>query len=163
MICPKCKKNKQRRSFSRNITTKSGLQVNCKDCFSAYHRRRRVEDPDLYKKSSNRVLSISLVKKVLSFFDRKSCVDCGESNPLVLQFDHIRGTKNFSIANALVQRYSWETILSEIEKCDIRCANCHSIVTHKRKNSIKWQLLHPELEMTLNGEFKSHPDRLVRR
>jgi hypothetical protein len=52
-------------------------------------------------------------------------VDCGESDPVVLDFDHVRGSKRFSIAIAVTLGYPWETLLREIEKCEVRCANCH--------------------------------------
>ena len=60
------------------------------------------------------------------------CIDCGESNPLVLDFDHVRGNKKMCISNMVRNSYSIETIQKEIEKCEIRCSNCHRIVTHKR-------------------------------
>jgi len=53
-----------------------------------------------------------------------ACVDCGEQDPLVLEFDHVRGRKKGNIAQ-MAHTHVWETVLQEIEKCDVRCANCH--------------------------------------
>lgn len=54
------------------------------------------------------------------------CIDCGESDPVVLDFDHIDpATKTRSIARMLSGHVKWENILKEIEKCEVRCANCH--------------------------------------
>lgn len=54
------------------------------------------------------------------------CVDCGESDPIVLEFDHVRGTKKKNVSRmACGSTYSWTAIKIEIDKCDIRCANCH--------------------------------------
>ena len=64
-----------------------------------------------------------------------SCVDCGESNPLVLDFDHVKGIKIGCISNMVRGSYSLETIQAEIDKCEVRCANCHRIITNKRKRN----------------------------
>lgn len=59
------------------------------------------------------------------FFIGKSCVDCSESDPVVFEFDHIDPTiKKYQIGDMLCS-HTWTTILTEIEKCVIRCANCH--------------------------------------
>lgn len=66
----------------------------------------------------------------MEYLSDKSCVKCGYSNPLALEFDHIDpNTKLFGIARALTNTISWENILKEIDKCQILCANCHKIKT----------------------------------
>ena len=67
------------------------------------------------------------------------CVDCGEDNPIVLEFDHVRGVKKANISDMARQSYSIKTIQKEIDKCEIRCANCHREATHKRRNSCNLQ------------------------
>ena len=54
------------------------------------------------------------------------CVDCGEGDPIVLEFDH-RDPKNklFALGAAVGLGYSLVRVIDEIEKCDVRCANCH--------------------------------------
>ena len=61
------------------------------------------------------------------------CIDCGEENPVVLEFDHIRGKKRGNISDMSHQSFSIETIQLEIEKCEVRCANCHRIATYMRR------------------------------
>jgi hypothetical protein len=70
--------------------------------------------------------------KVYDYLSIHSCVDCGESDPVVLEFDHVREKKEWDIAKMLTQAYSWDTILKEIAKCDVRCANCHKRRTAKQ-------------------------------
>lgn len=64
--------------------------------------------------------------KLFDYLSTKSCVDCGENNPVVLEFDH-KGLKGKfkSVAKMLSGHYGWESVLLEIRKCEIRCANCH--------------------------------------
>ncbi len=51
------------------------------------------------------------------------CVNCGSTDNL--QFDHIdHGQKSFDVADRLAQ-YSWDRLLTEIEKCQLLCFVCH--------------------------------------
>lgn len=63
---------------------------------------------------------------------QSKCIDCGETNPLVLDFDHVHGRKKECISNMVRSAYSLKTIKREIEKCEVRCSNCHRIATYKR-------------------------------
>lgn len=58
------------------------------------------------------------------------CVDCGETDPVVLEFDHI-DTKSFDIAYG-IRNNSWESVLREMDKCEVVCANCHRRRTSRR-------------------------------
>jgi hypothetical protein len=61
------------------------------------------------------------------------CADCGNYYPYyMMDFDHLRDKKKGLAAMSL---YGWGTILKEIEKCEVVCANCHRIRTFKRKEN----------------------------
>lgn len=60
------------------------------------------------------------------------CADCGvKYPPYVMQFDHL-SDKQFTLSRARGQSASVETILAEIAKCELVCANCHAERTHSR-------------------------------
>lgn len=62
------------------------------------------------------------------------CIDCGYAeHAQALQFDHISDNKKASVSNLIRSDYAWSTILEEINKCEIRCANCHAVMTAYRK------------------------------
>lgn len=62
------------------------------------------------------------------------CVDCGYSeHPVALDFDHVDGDKVSGIAALVTRLAPWPEILSEIAKCEVRCANCHRIKTHESR------------------------------
>jgi hypothetical protein len=61
---------------------------------------------------------------VFKYLSEHPCKDCGESDPLVLEFDHIKGKKRCSPFGMASQ--SLEAIIKEIKKCIVRCANCHT-------------------------------------
>jgi len=60
-------------------------------------------------------------------------MDCGESNPLVLDFDHKDpNKKSFTIGSVARKGWSLEVLYKEIDKCDVVCANCHRIRTARQ-------------------------------
>jgi hypothetical protein len=63
---------------------------------------------------------------------RRPCDDCGQMfPPYVMDFDHREPTKKlFAITTGSAQLMSREKLISEIEKCDIVCANCHALRTY---------------------------------
>jgi hypothetical protein len=84
---------------------------------------------------SKRRLRLQRTTWLLNYFEAHPCRDCGESDPVVLDFDH-HGNKAFEIGEALTYR-RWETILAEIAKCDVVCANCHRRRTARRRGSVR--------------------------
>lgn len=71
----------------------------------------------------------------LSYIKAKSgCIKCGEKDYVVLEFNHICGaTKLFNIGKTKGKSKSWKTILKEVEKCEVLCANCHKLVTAREQ------------------------------
>jgi hypothetical protein len=84
---------------------------------------------DLYNAQKRHRLKVRL--KLFDFLSKRSCIDCGENDPIVLEFDHKKaGSKFKQISQMLSGHYSWESVQKEITKCDIRCANCHRKKTY---------------------------------
>lgn len=48
-------------------------------------------------------------------------MDCGESDPVVLEFDH----RDPSLKLGRVMEVTNMRLEDEVDKCDVRCANCH--------------------------------------
>jgi hypothetical protein len=61
------------------------------------------------------------------------CIDCGyDANPAALDFDHdLESPKGFNIGINL--GLSWPRLVEELQKCVIRCANCHRINAVKNR------------------------------
>jgi hypothetical protein len=65
------------------------------------------------------------------------CLDCNISYPYyVMHFDHIDPSTKIDKITSIISSKSMQTALDEIEKCDLVCANCHSIRTWKRQHGI---------------------------
>jgi hypothetical protein len=70
-----------------------------------------------------------------------SCADCGNKYPYyVMDFDHKDEEKARGIAQMVIHN-KWSNVIKEVAKCDVVCANCHRIRTHKANHHIarKWR------------------------
>src|SRR5438128_1923612 len=61
------------------------------------------------------------------------CTDCSRTYPYyVMDFDHVRGEKKDTVCNLAKKWSALSTLVTEIEKCELVCSNCHRIRTHNR-------------------------------
>ena len=140
MICIKCKEDRKEIEFNwrklnivRNKT--------CKECHRKYLKAHYKLNKAKYKskaQNNQKKYYIANRNKILQYLSDKRCIDCGIDNILVLEFDHVSSNKSDNVCSML-RSFSWLSILSEINKCDIVCSNCHQIRTHKRANDYKWK------------------------
>jgi 5-methylcytosine-specific restriction endonuclease McrA len=75
---------------------------------------------------------IKIRKLILQYLIEHPCIKCGESDPIVLDFDHLRD-KTKSISRYISGHTGWKRISKEIEKCQVLCANCHRRKTYHEK------------------------------
>ena len=73
---------------------------------------------------------------VKNFLLLHPCLDCNNSDIRVLEFDHIRD-KVADISYAVSSGWSLKRLQSEMDKCEIRCANCHRIKIIKERQDSK--------------------------
>jgi hypothetical protein len=137
-ICSSCKQVKNKSEFHSNRVKKDGLSSQCRSCKASSQRRwyvghtkeqmERIQNRKTEYRNLNR-------QKIKDYLSVHPCVDCGEKDIIVLEFDHLKD-KKFEICD-MSYSYSWDSILKEIEKCEVRCANCHRRITHKRRLECK--------------------------
>jgi hypothetical protein len=65
------------------------------------------------------------------------CLDCGETNAVLLQFHHRNGKEKYVIG--MYTRWSLNRLKEEIAKCDVLCANCHIIRHHNEQTGYNAQ------------------------
>ena len=70
-------------------------------------------------------------KKLADIKTASGCVDCGENNHIVLDFDHLRD-KKYNVSRMIHDGFSWKAIMNEIKKSEVVCANCHRVRTYAR-------------------------------
>jgi hypothetical protein len=134
--CATCKQYKDESEFNWRWKSLGILQPSCRNC-QKEHRRTWYEshkDQHLENVYERKKKVIQDSKEyVWNFLSTHPCVDCGESDPMVLEFDHISGSKKSNISVMAGQGYSLTAIQREIEKCVVRCANCHRRKTSKER------------------------------
>jgi hypothetical protein len=70
-------------------------------------------------------------RRLAKIKEDSGCVDCGITNHIILDFDHLQN-KKYNISRMIHDGFSWEAIKKEIAKCEVVCANCHRIRTYDR-------------------------------
>lgn len=124
--CPTCKKEKDYKEFSPGKGRYDGLQSICRECKRNYDKQWYSKKPQEFrdkKFAKQQKLRRSKLQFIVDYLKLHPCVDCGESNPIVLEFDHCKGQKDFTICDGI--HHSLKRIQNEIKKCEVRCANCH--------------------------------------
>lgn len=131
-ICSTCKLLKD--NFYKNKRRADGLQTYCIDC-SKEHSKKCYKNFSEDKKQEIKKLAtnkrIRNTQFLWDFLKRNPCIDCGEADPIVLDLDHIRD-KVINVSDLVQQAGSIERIQEEINKCEVRCANCHRRKTSKQ-------------------------------
>ena len=84
------------------------------------------------KRARKKLASVRKRDFLLAYLRSHPCVDCGETDIVVLEFDHVRGEKVNNIGN-LLWKGLYELFVIEVLKCDVRCANCHKRKTAKEQ------------------------------
>lgn len=131
--CTKCGVRKPLDQFPPVRRGAPRLQSWCRACFAAANATNYRKDAERVKTRVRSYLAARRAEfraKLVAYLREHPCVDCGEADILVLEFDHIR-EKTADVSTLLTGAHSWSRILSEIEKCDVRCANCHRIRTSR--------------------------------
>lgn len=122
--CSKCKKEQTLDQFRKNSKAKDGKHPWCKACFAEYERDR-YQNGDRERKERNKASIINKRRDFIwNILTAAQCKVCGLDDPLVLEFDHRDPeTKAYNITD--MYNLAESTIQTEIDKCDILCANCH--------------------------------------
>lgn len=133
-VCTRCRDKKRLTEFNFASNLKKfpdGRQSHCRLCSKAYYQANKV----------NHYRNVAAAKKrrremnrrwILAHFKKHPCLDCGETDPVVLDFDHVRGKKLGNVSH-LTFDVSLTTLKAEVAKCEVRCANCHRRATARRR------------------------------
>jgi hypothetical protein len=124
--CGRCGHSKPPAEFAWRRKARGQRDNYCRGCRAEYKQEHYAANRARYIAAAlrrNQAIARERAAYLVEFFADHRCVDCGESDPLVLEFDHLRD-KSFGISKGL-RDHSWQAVLDEIDKCDVVCANCH--------------------------------------
>lgn len=120
-ICKSCETEKPISKFYKNKKNIDGYENNCKKC----REKRKTEIKSITREQ------IKEFKKTLK------CSNCGNSDYRVLDFHHVNpNEKEMGISEMLSNRYTFEKIKKEIDKCIVLCSNCHRIHHYEERKNL---------------------------
>lgn len=140
--CSDCQELKNPDEFRKNKNRPDGLSPYCTPCGrlrdKATYARNRERNPGPEKTAIRVETQVQAIARARAFardyLSTHPCVDCGEDDLVVLEFDHVRDVKVFNISKGAAQGYTNDRLADEISKCEVRCANCHRRITAQRGN-----------------------------
>ncbi len=139
--CSRCKINKPLSEYNWKIKNVKRAFY-CRDCSRKYIREHYIKNQKYYMDKAharNKVIKEKAFVYISSYFLKHPCIDCGETDILVLEFDHRdKSTKEKNISSIIRNYGSIDQLVKEIAKCDVRCANCHRRRHEKENNG--WRL-----------------------
>lgn len=146
-VCPGCHTERELTDFVFKNKRRGIRQSRCKFCTRARGVRHYQENKNAYISKARRYDASyrqTVGKYVVDYLMCHPCVDCGNGDIDVLDFDHVRGKKYKEVSLMVKGRFSLEKVRSEISKCEIRCANCHR-KRHKRLRDEKTRVLYTDM------------------
>lgn len=139
--CSRCNKEKPAEEFNFKYKKKGLRQKSCRVCTRLEIKNHYDHNREYYlNKANKRNSTIRQENRIYlwKYLTQHPCVDCGEKDPIVLEFDHIKD-KRFNI-NFLVRNNRVKQIANEISKCIVRCANCHRRKTAAQFSWYKYKI-----------------------
>lgn len=138
-ICPGCGEERDAElDFSWKYKDRGIRNTRCKSCQSRVSKEHYTNNKQSYI-GRTRVREVLVTednrRKLAEYLSCHPCVDCGQTDIRMLDFDHVRGKKSSEISRMMNVGCSWLTIEAEIAKCEVRCANCHRIREGKKNGS----------------------------
>jgi hypothetical protein len=118
--------------FNLRRSSPDGCQPRCRRCGQIWYQVNRENHK---KNTMARTKAVRVANRAFlaDYLAEHPCVDCGESDVRVLEFDHLPGQEKLAdVTLLLAQCHSWKLILAEIAKCEVCCSNCHKKRTNMR-------------------------------
>ena len=114
------------------------------------------------KSRNSKLRARAYVARVLS---ESACAWFGESNPMVLEFDHgDHSSKSHNVSRMVSMGYAVAAVAEEVAKCVVLCANCHRVKTHKERGTQAWHRYGDKYKHGPDAacSTRDHPPKTVR-
>lgn len=123
-----------------------------------YNKRRgfmgkRQRSYEIREKAAIQRMKGRKITFLLDYLLQHPCIDCGETDIRVFDFDHKdRSTKKEGVGNLMRGGRSIDLVIEEVSKCEVRCANCHRKKTQDEIKSWKSRI-HAIMSGEINGRL----------
>lgn len=127
--CPKCDTEKPTDEFWKSRRHADGFQTYCKLCSTA--RRIKHYQDNRERESGLRDSWNRAYRDWFASLKDGPCSDCaGRFHPAAMHWHHLPGAvKTHNVSQMVSRRMKKTTVLAEIAKCELLCANCHAVRT----------------------------------
>lgn len=133
--CIKCGETDKTKFYARKYA------CYCKECQKDYSRKYHEDNRAVATKQNRTRLERYRERNnffICEYLLEHPCVDCGETDIVVLEFDHV-GNKVENVSLLVGRARSINIIKAEMDKCEVVCANCHRRRTAERADQFKWR------------------------
>ena len=136
--CGRCRRRRPANEFNWRNKAHTRRQSYCRECGNQAWREWYRSEPNrkrhLEQLSRRRIRRIERNRRLVRWLKSAPCTDCQGVYPShVMDFDHIE-SKSREIPY-LVYSSSTETLIEELKKCQVVCANCHRQRTERRRTT----------------------------
>ena len=117
-----------------------GVSGECKQCKKLYNQDHYAKTKDRWKDTRAEQRESGVLKSQMflrEYLLQHPCVDCGETDLMVLEFDHLPQFQKIKDVTRLIG--SNKLLVDEVAKCEVRCANCHRRKTFERSGIGWWR------------------------
>src|SRR5678815_4559275 len=124
-----CGETKSEADFAFADMARGTRQRHCRKCQAAYRRAHYLANREEYiRREVARINRYRIENRVLmlAYLLAHPCVDCGQTNPVTLDFDHRDPSVKRGNIGFIAARKPWHLVLPEIAKCDVGCKLPHA-------------------------------------
>ena len=133
--CKKCDSHKPQTTeyWHKRKSRKDGWEFYCKECIKKTTLANYNKNKEKWNKTTRKNKKLQR-QRINEYKNSLNCLKCGESRNWLLDFHHKDpNQKDFQISQG--ERYGWEKVKREIEKCIVLCSNCHRDFHYQEKEN----------------------------
>ena len=123
-VCTKCEVDKPLTEYCKQAKGKMGVQPACKACMNIAYKNSRAKKHQHYMDVAKQRRQ-KYSQQFQEWKAQQKCLVCQEDEECCLDLHHLDPSEKEGLVSDMAFNQPWETLLLEINKCVVLCANCH--------------------------------------